>query len=153
MPEIACSKGCFVCGGHETGIHDGGCCASTRCNSRMWDRQVKKWLDAEKKWKANGKAMITRWLIAEQLYKVQVESWLAAEQQHRVTVEDWLVAEQLYNEQDRENRLMAMVRAERQAEQPVRPPRKVNRVNVPAKPRTPVTSATKMTAVAMHGVS
>lgn len=95
--------------------------------------------------------MTTRWLIAEQLYRVQVGEWLEAEQQHRVTIEDWLEAEQQHNEEYRRERLMAMLRAERQAEQPVRPPKRVNRVNIPASGRTPKTSATAKVAALAHG--
>lgn len=96
--------------------------------------------------------MTTRWLIAEQLYKVQLDEWLDAELKHHDNVEDWLDAEQQYNERDREERLMAMLRAERQAErqQPVRPPKRVNRVNIPARGKAPTTSATAKVAVA-HG--
>ena len=151
MSNHACCKGCFVCGATEGGVHSNGCCGSTLCSPRSWEKQVKAWLKAEEMFKKNQGAMTTRWLIAEQLYKVQVDEWLEAEQQHRVTVEDWLAAEQQHNEEYRRERLMAMLRAEREAEQPVRPPKKVNRVNVPASGRTPRTSATARVAALAHG--
>jgi hypothetical protein len=149
--NYACCKGCFVCSATEGGVHSGGCCGSTLCSSRGWEKQVKAWLKAEEKFKQNQGAMTTRWLIAEQLYKVQLDEWLDAELQHHNNVEDWLDAEQQYNEQYRRERLMAMLRAERQAEQPVRPPKRVNRVNVPASGRTPKTSATAKVAALAHG--
>lgn len=138
MSEIACNLGCFICSGVEGGPHDGQCCASKTCNSGAWDRQTKKWLDAETKWKKNAGAMTTRWLIAEQLYHLQVKEWLSAELQHHTNVEDWLLAEQQHQ----------AVEQQRQRERRVK---KVNRVNVPARPRTPTTSATKKAQAVLHG--
>ena len=53
----ACSKGCFICSntgdGPATGrnSHSSGCCGSTLCDSRGWEKQTAKWLKAEKQWK------------------------------------------------------------------------------------------------------
>lgn len=68
----ACSLGCFICNGHDGGGHSGSCCASTRCDSYGWEKQVKKWLAAEKlhteKQQKKQEKLIVRWLLAEQLY-------------------------------------------------------------------------------------
>jgi hypothetical protein len=134
MSDYACSKGCFICNGTEAGNHNGSCCASTRCNSRGWDRQISAWLKAEQKYKKTVESMTTRWLIAEQLYLVQVEEWLVAEQQ-------W-VAESSAREAAAQVRRGQELRAQK----------KVNRVNVPARGKTPTTSASQRVA-AMTGVA
>ncbi len=84
MSDIACSRGCFICGNRGDGPakgrnqHSESCCKSTTCNSRAWDRQCAKWL------------------LAEQLHVAQCESWLAAEQEHQAACEVWLHAQQQF---------------------------------------------------------
>lgn len=97
MSSIACSKGCFICGNRGDGparggnSHTSGCCASTRCDSHGWDRQVSAWLDAEKQY--HQKQGLTMWLLAEMLHVEQCNTWLAAELQHATDCQVWLSAQ------------------------------------------------------------
>lgn len=122
MSAMACSLGCFVCGNRGDGpargnnAHDSGCCKSTRCDSHGWEKQVKKWLKAQKKYETE----VSRWLLAELLHTEQCQAWLAAEQQYAVDCEVWLVAQ-------REFRTTLRVKA-------------VKRVRVQAAPVTPQTA-------------
>ena len=70
MSAHACSQGCFCCDNKGDGpavgrnAHSSSCCKSTLCNSYAWDKQVKKWLAAEDKYKKE----VTKWLLAEQVF-------------------------------------------------------------------------------------
>jgi len=62
------------------------------CDSRSWDRQVKKWLKIEKE-------QVSKWLLAETLWTAAVEEWLAAESEVKINTVLWLAAEQQWREQ------------------------------------------------------
>lgn len=78
MANMACSAGCWICRQRgEGGQHSSGCCGSVLCDHSAWKEQTRKWLEAEKLWKDK---VLTRWLLAEQVYQAQQE---AAEQEAR----------------------------------------------------------------------
>ena len=88
MSDIACSRGCFICGNKGDGPavgnnkHSDSCCKSTTCNSRAWDRQTSQWLLAETLWQAQ----VESWLDAEVEYTANCQVWLQAQQEFRATL-------------------------------------------------------------------
>jgi hypothetical protein len=142
---VACSHGCFCCSQAGDGRyqeHSGGCCHSTLCDSHGWENQVREWITAEKKWKREHDPEITRWLIAETLWKAAVPAWLAAEQEWGEQLTLWLEAKEEFRQQLREKQREVM--ATRVAASP-------------RKGRAKQTSATVAAQVALqkagHGVS
>lgn len=102
--DYLCSHGCSCCSQRGDGArqtHDGGCCHSTICDSYRWEQQCRDWIRAESKWKRENDPEITRWLIAETLWKANIPAWLEAEDQYKVDCQEWLDAKEDFRRQMR----------------------------------------------------